>query len=54
MASEGVNSTLKEDHALDNLRSRGIERARRHVDMSIIALLAKALALIRAEPPPGD
>lgn len=56
MASEGVFSTLKEEHALDDLRSRGIVRARRHVDLSIIAMLAKRLvterpALARAGPP---
>ena len=51
MASEGVNSTLKGENALDDLRGRGMDRARCHVDLSIIALLAKRLALARDHSP---
>jgi hypothetical protein len=49
-AIEGFNSKAKERHALNDLRSRGIVRATRHMDMCIIAMMARELALARAGP----
>lgn len=49
-AVERANKIAKHEHRLDALRTRGIERAKRHVDMVYIAWLARSLARARGTP----
>jgi hypothetical protein len=43
-AVEGFHSLAKGTHGLNNLRSRGLVRAQRHLDMALIAMMTGALA----------
>jgi Transposase DDE domain len=50
-AVERVNGRLKEFYGLTPVRTRGLERVQLHVDLTMLALLAAALARSRAAAP---
>jgi hypothetical protein len=51
-AVERAFSRLKDEHGLTPLRTRGIERVALHADLTVLAMLATALARARARAVP--